>query len=145
MNVAESIWRRPVVATDFAKLHAQTLPGLLGIRVVEVGADFMRAEMPVDLRHIQPHGILHGGGSVVLAETLGSFCGSMALPEAQTCVGVEVNASHLAPVRNGDQVTAECRPLQLGRSVQVWQIEIRRQDGTLTCVSRLTTAVRQLR
>ena len=132
MSPPESIWRRPVAATDFAERHAGTLPGLLGIRVVEVGPDFMRAEMPVDQRHIQPHGILHGGGSVVLAETIGSFCGSMALPEGQTCVGVEVNASHLAPVRDGDRVTAECRPLQLGRSVQVWQIEIRRQDGTLS-------------
>ena len=140
-----TIWQRPVTPAEFAARHEGTLPGLLGIVVVEVGADFVRAEMPVDRRHIQPHGILHGGGSVVLSETLGSFCGSMAVAEGQTCVGVEVNASHLAPVRDGDRVTAECRALQLGRSIQVWQIELRRQDGTLTCVSRLTTAVRQVR
>ena len=138
-----SIWQRPVTPGQFAAMHADTLPGLLGIRVLEVGADFVRADMPVDHRHIQPFGILHGGGSVVLAETIGSFCGTMAVPEGQTCVGVEVNANHLAPVRDGDHVTAECRPLQLGRSLQVWQIEIRRRDGRLTCVSRLTTAVRR--
>ena len=140
-----SIWQRPVAPADFADRHKDTQPGLLGIRVVEVGEDFVRAEMPVDQRHIQPYGILHGGGSVVLAETIGSFCGMMALPEGQTCVGVEINANHLAPVRDGDQVVAECRPLQLGRAIQVWQIEIRRRDGTLSCVSRLTTAVRTAR
>lgn len=140
-----SIWQRPVTPAEFAARLEGTLPGLLGIELVEIGADFARAAMPVDRRHIQPHGILHGGGSVVLAETLGSFCGSMAVAEGRTCVGVEVNASHLAPVRDGDRVTAECRALQLGRSIQVWQIELRRGDGTLTCVSRLTTAVREVR
>ena len=140
-----SIWQRTAPAEDFDALHAGTLPGLLGIRIVEIGADFLRAEMPVDARHIQPAGILHGGTSVVLAETIGSICGVMALPEGQTCVGVEVNANHLAPVRAGDTVTAQCRPLQLGRRLQVWQIELRRADGTLTCVSRLTTAVRSVR
>ncbi|MBL6459326.1 hotdog fold thioesterase [Belnapia sp. T6] len=138
-----SIWRRPVTLGGFAEKHEATLPGLLGIEVVEVGPDFLRAEMPVDRRHIQPFGILHGGGSVVLAETIGSFAGAMALPEGETCVGVEVNANHLAPVREGDRVSALCRPLQLGRSLQVWQIEITRSDGRLSCVARLTTAVRR--
>jgi 1,4-dihydroxy-2-naphthoyl-CoA hydrolase len=98
--------------------------------------------MPVDERHVQPFGILHGGANVVLAETIGSFCGLLAVPEGQSVVGVEVNANHLAPVRKGDSVTALCRPIRAGRTLQVWEIEIRRQDGTLTCVSRLTTAVR---
>lgn len=140
-----SIWQQPVTPAEFAERNAGTLPGLLGIRVLEVGADFVRAEMPVDHRHIQPFGILHGGASVVLAETIGSFCGMMAVGVGQGCVGVEVNANHLAPVPDGDMVTAECRPLQIGRSIQVWQIEIRRGDGRLACVSRLTTAVRQQR
>ena len=140
-----SIWKRTVPAELFRDQHRATLPGLLDIRILEIGPDFLRAEMPVDERHIQPFGILHGGASVVLAETLGSFCGALAVPEGQSCVGVEVNANHLAPVRRGDVVRAECRPLQLGRSLQVWQIEIRRGDGRLTCVSRLTTAVRDLR
>lgn len=141
----QSIWKRSVPRELFLDTHRSTLPGLLDIRLLEVGPDFVRAEMPVDERHIQPFGILHGGASVVLAETIGSFCGAMALPEGQNCVGVEVNANHLAPVRKGDVVTALCRPLQLGRSLQVWQIEIRRSDGRLTCVSRLTTAVRENR
>jgi 1,4-dihydroxy-2-naphthoyl-CoA hydrolase len=140
-----SIWKRDVPAELFDRSHTGTLPGLLDIRLLEIGPDFVRAEMPVDERHVQPFGILHGGANVVLAETVGSFCGAMAVPEGQGCVGVEVNANHLAPVRKGDVVTALCRPLQLGRSLQVWQIEIRRGDGRLTCVSRLTTAVRDLR
>jgi 1,4-dihydroxy-2-naphthoyl-CoA hydrolase len=139
------IWKRELRPEQFHDAHRGTLPGLLDIRLVEVGPDFVRAEMPVDERHLQPFGLLHGGANVVLAETVGSFCGLMALPEGQGCVGVEVNANHLAPARKGDMVRAECRPLQLGRSLQVWQIEIRRGDGRLTCVSRLTTAVRDLR
>ncbi|MDO9712000.1 hotdog fold thioesterase [Paracraurococcus lichenis] len=137
------LWKRALTPEAFAGTHAATLPGLLGIRLEEVGEDFARASMPVDERHIQPAGILHGGCSVVLAETLGSTCGVMALEDGWTVVGLEVNANHLAPVFKGDRAEAICRPLQLGRTVQVWQIEIRRGDGTLTCVSRLTTVVRQ--
>jgi len=140
-----SLWKKPIDPAAFNENHRNTLPGLLGIRILEVGEDFVRAEMPVDGRHIQPAGILHGGGSVVLSETIGSYCGVMAAAEGETCVGVEVNASHLAPVRAGDVVTAICRPLQAGRTIQVWQIELRRGDGVLTCVSRLTTTVRRVR
>jgi 1,4-dihydroxy-2-naphthoyl-CoA hydrolase len=139
------IWKRAWPPEVFAEEHAATLPALLGIRLVEVGEDFARATMPVDHRHIQPAGILHGGASVVLAETIGSICGVMALEEGWTVVGLEVNANHLAAVRKGDTVEATCRPLQLGRSVQVWQIEMRRGDGRISCVSRLTTVVRQVR
>jgi 1,4-dihydroxy-2-naphthoyl-CoA hydrolase len=139
------IWKRPIPADVFAAIHASTLPGLLGIRLVELGEDFARATMPVDERHIQPVGILHGGASVVLAETIGSYCGVMALEEGWTVVGLEVNANHLAAVSRGDTVEARCRPLQLGRSVQVWQVEIRRGDGRMSCVSRLTTVVREQR
>ncbi|MFZ4408464.1 MAG: hotdog fold thioesterase [Paracraurococcus sp.] len=139
------VWKRAIPPEEFSAKHLNTLPGLLGIRLVEVGDDFARATMPVDERHIQPAGILHGGASVVLAETLGSYCGVMALEAGWTVVGLEVNANHLAAVTKGDAVEAVCRPLQLGRSVQVWQIEIRRGDGRLTCVSRLTTVVREVR
>ncbi|TDH60553.1 hotdog fold thioesterase [Dankookia rubra] len=139
------IWKRALPPEVFAKNHAATLPALLGIRLVEWGEDYARATMPVDDRHVQPAGILHGGASVVLAETIGSVCGVMALEEGWTVVGLEVNANHLAAVPKGDSVEAVCRPLQLGRSVQVWQIEMRRGDGRLSCVSRLTTVVRQVR
>jgi 1,4-dihydroxy-2-naphthoyl-CoA hydrolase len=138
------IWKRDFTPAGFEAVHADTLPGLLGVRLVEVGPDFARAAMAVDERHIQPAGILHGGASVVLAETIGSVCGVMALPPGQGVVGVEVSASHLSAARGGDTVTATCRPLRLGRTLQVWEIEIRREDGTLTCVCRLTTAVRAM-
>lgn len=118
-----------------------SLPGLFGIRILEVGPDFIRAEMPVDERHAQPFGILHGGASVVLAETLGSMASMLTLPEDRMAVGLEVNANHVASVPKGETVTAICRPLHVGRSTQVWQTEIRRADGKLACVSRLTTAV----
>ncbi len=137
-----TIWKRPVDPASFAALNRDTLAGLLGIELLEAGPDFLRAAMPVDARHVQPFGVLHGGGNVVLAETIGSVAGSLASPPGWSVVGIEVNANHLASVPHGDRVEAICRPLQLGRSVQVWQIEIRRGDGRLTCVSRLTTAVR---
>lgn len=138
-----TIWKKTIRPEEFDIAHRETLPGLLGLRLIEVGEDFLRAAMPVDKRHIQPAGILHGGGSVVLAETVGSFAGAMATPEGHTVVGVEVNASHLAPIREGDTATALCRPVRLGRSLQVWAIEISRGDGTLTCLCRLTVAVRE--
>jgi 1,4-dihydroxy-2-naphthoyl-CoA hydrolase len=140
-----SIWTSVFTPEGFEAAHTGTLPGLLGIQVVEVGADHLLATMPVDDRHVQPFGILHGGGSVVLAETVGSFAGAMAAPAGCRVVGVEVNANHLAPARHGDQVTALCRPIRLGRTLQVWSIELRRRDGALICVSRLTTAVQPVR
>lgn len=138
-----TIWTKPITPAEFEAVHRATLPGLLGIVLTEIGPDHARAAMPVDERHVQPFGILHGGASVVLAETLGSFCGQMAVEEGSMVVGVEVNANHLAAVRKGDRLAALCRPLRLGRTLQVWEIEIRRGDGTLSCVSRLTAAVRR--
>lgn len=135
-----SIWRNPTTPAAFRERAAGSLPGLLGIELTEVGADVLCGAMPVDGRHIQPFGILHGGASVVLAETLGSICANMAAAAGRHCVGVEVNANHLAPVAAGDTLRAACRPLRIGGSIQVWGIEIRRGDGTLACVARLTTA-----
>jgi 1,4-dihydroxy-2-naphthoyl-CoA hydrolase len=119
----------------------RSLPGDLGISIVEVGTDFLSAEMPVDDRHVQSFGILHGGASVVLAETRGSLASNLTLPEDGRAVGLEVNANHLTAVPKGDLVAALCRPLHLGRATQVRQTEIRRRDGRLAGVSRLTTAV----
>ncbi len=138
---AAPIWRRPATPEAINRLHAETLPGLLGIEVVELGPDWLRAEMPVDRRHLQPMGLLHGGANVVLAETIGSVCAWLVLPEGEAAVGVEVNANHLAAVRAGDRVSALVRPLRLGRSIQVWQVEVTRGDGRLSCVARLTTTV----
>ena len=136
-----TIWQRKTDPATMEARFADSLPGLFGIRIVELGEDFIRAEMPVDQRHAQPFGILHGGASVVLAETLGSIAASLTLPEWRRAVGLEVNANHLAGVPVGQTVTAVCRPLHIGRATQVWQTEIRRADGKLACVSRLTTAV----
>ncbi|WP_149538204.1 hotdog fold thioesterase [Siccirubricoccus phaeus] len=144
-EVTARIWKRDVDAAAFLAKHDTTLPGLLDVRLEEFGPDFARASMPVDARHVQPFGILHGGGSVVLAETIGSYCSLLCTEEGQHCVGVEVSASHLAPVLAGDRVEALCRPLRLGRKLHVWHIELRRGDGQLSCVVRLTTAVQAAR
>lgn len=120
---------------------AGTLSQALGIRISEVGADFVRGTMPVDSRTRQPFGLLHGGASVALAETLGSIAGWMCLAdEAAYCVGVEVNANHLKAVRSGE-VIGTTRALHIGRSTQVWETRIEDSDGALICVSRLTLAV----
>jgi 1,4-dihydroxy-2-naphthoyl-CoA hydrolase len=136
------IWKRP---PDIAALNARqekSVNGLLGIRLTEAGDDWLRGEMPVDERHVQPFGILHGGVSVVLAETLGSMASVLCCEEGQGAVGLEVNANHLLPVPKGDAVVAEARAVRVGRSVHVWNIELRRvSDGKLSCVARLTTAV----
>jgi 1,4-dihydroxy-2-naphthoyl-CoA hydrolase len=136
-----AVWRRSTTPQAIERRFADYLPGLLGIRILEIGPDLLRAEMPVDRRHAQPAGLLHGGASVVLSETLGTVCAFLASPEGAQCVGLEVNANHLAGVREGTTVTATCRPLHIGRSTQVWQTEIHRADGKLACVSRLTVAV----
>ncbi|WP_426959480.1 PaaI family thioesterase [Muricoccus radiodurans] len=137
------IWRKPATPEAIMVRAADTAITHLGIVITEVGPDYLRAEMPVDHRHIQPFGVLHGGVSVVLAETIGSTACNLALPEGQYCVGLEINANHLATVPLGSRVTAECRPFHTGRSTQVWGIEIRREDGRLACISRLTCAVLQ--
>jgi 1,4-dihydroxy-2-naphthoyl-CoA hydrolase len=137
-----TIWKRPATPAAIESRYADSLPGLLGIRILEIGPDFLRAEMPVDRRHRQPFGVLHGGASVVLSETLGSICGALVLPPGGRCVGIEVNANHLAAVREGETVQAVCRAMHVGRATSVWQTEIRRaSDGRLACVSRLTVAV----
>ncbi|MCU0451738.1 MAG: hotdog fold thioesterase [Bernardetiaceae bacterium] len=112
----------------------------LGIEFTELGPDFVQARMPVDHRTQQPMGLLHGGASVVLAETLGSVAGWMAAPEGFHCVGLEINANHLRGVTSGF-VYGQASPLHVGRSTQVWEIKITNEEGKLVCVSRLTVAV----
>ena len=112
----------------------------LGIVFTEIGEDFVRGTMPVDARTHQPYGLLHGGASVLLAETLGSSAGNLCVADDAMCVGIEINANHLAGVREGF-VTGTARPLHVGRSTQVWEIRIEDARGRLACVSRLTLAV----
>ncbi|WP_338665530.1 hotdog fold thioesterase [Pararoseomonas sp. SCSIO 73927] len=135
------IWKKSATPEILSGRAANTAISLLGIQFTEVGPDFLRATMPVDHRHVQPWRVLHGGISVVLSETLGSAACYMAVPEGFHCVGLEINANHIAAVPEGQVVVAECRPFHIGRSTQVWQTEIRRADGRLACVSRITCAV----
>ena len=129
---------------DLAAIEARgqnTMQATLGIRITEVGEDFLRGTMPVDHRTKQPFGLLHGGASVALAETLGSMAGWMCLPDdGSRCVGVEINANHLKAMREGE-VAGTARPLHLGRSTQVWEIRITDAEEALVCISRLTLAV----
>ncbi|MDX1549357.1 MAG: hotdog fold thioesterase [Lysobacter spongiicola] len=112
----------------------------LGIRFTEIGPDYLRGTMPVDERTKQPYGLLHGGASVLLAETLGSTAGNLCVPEGRVCVGLEINANHLRAVRGGS-VTGTARPLHVGGRTQVWEIRIEDARGKLACISRLTLAV----
>jgi 1,4-dihydroxy-2-naphthoyl-CoA hydrolase len=129
---------------DIARLNAHsrsTLAEALGIEYTEAGPDFLRGRMPVDERTRQPFGLLHGGASVALAETLGSAAGNHCLDgERSVAVGLEVSANHLRPVTQG-WVIGTARPIHIGRSTQVWDIRIEDEAGHMTCISRLTLAV----
>ena len=120
-----------------------TLGDTLGMRFTEIGEDYLVAEMPVDERTVQPFRLLHGGASVALAETLGSVAGFLCLAEPDThiVVGVDINASHLRSVREGGTVRGTVRPVRVGSTVQVWQIDITDERDKLVCVSRLTCQV----
>lgn len=112
----------------------------LGIEFTEVGEYWLSAKMPVDDRTRQPMGLLHGGASVVLAETLGSMAGYLMLPEGKTCVGLEINANHIRSVREG-YVFGKAIPLHIGKNTHVWEIKIHDEAHRLVCVSRLTLAI----
>ncbi|MFL6585436.1 MAG: hotdog fold thioesterase [Luteimonas sp.] len=121
-------------------MSVNTAIAALGIVFTEIGPDFLRATMPVDSRTHQPFGLLHGGASALLAETLGSSAGGLSAPEGCGVVGIEINANHLRGVRAGI-VTGTARPLHVGRSTQVWEIRVGDAAGKLVCISRLTLAV----
>lgn len=132
---------KPIDIAEANALRKDTLIEHLGIVVTEAGDDWLRATMPVDARTKQPFGLLHGGASVVLAETLGSMAGGYCVdPATQGVVGLEINANHLRAVREGT-VTGTARALHVGRSTQVWEIRIEDEAGRPVCVSRLTLAV----
>lgn len=135
------IWATPVTIDDVKKLGEANIVSHLGIEVTDVGGDYLRGTMPVDRRTRQPLGLLHGGASVVLAETLGSVGANLCVDrEQQYCVGIEVNANHLRAVRQG-VVTGTARPYHLGRRTQVWEVKIHDESDRLVSVSRLTLAV----
>lgn len=116
----------------------------LSIEIVEVGDDYISAKMPVDERTIQPFGLLHGGASCVLAETLGSIAGTFCIdPTKQMVVGIEINANHIRSAKSG-YVYGTVKPIHIGLSTQVWNIEIVNEEKKLVCVSRLTCAVKNI-
>jgi len=113
-----SIWTRPISTQELAKIHKDTAPEYLGMEFLEVGDDFIRARIPVDKRTKQPYGLLHGGVSVVLAETLGSCGAAYCCPEGHRPVGLDINANHLRGATSG-WVTGITRPVHIGRTTQV--------------------------
>jgi 1,4-dihydroxy-2-naphthoyl-CoA hydrolase len=136
------IWFEPNLTVDHIQpLGKNTMGEHLGIEFIEVGEDFLKGRMPVDHRTRQPYGLLHGGASVALAETLGSVGAAYVVDRRQfNTVGLEINANHVRGVREGF-VTATARPIQIGKSTQVWEIRITDEREKLVCISRLTVAI----
>lgn len=135
------LWRPGVTLERLAERLADTLAEHIGIELTDLGPDSLTATMPIDHRTCQPMRMLHGGASVVLAETIGSLAANAANHDrTRQFVGQEINANHLRPVPEGSTVTGTARPVHIGRSSQVWNIEIRNERGQLVCVSRLTMA-----
>jgi 1,4-dihydroxy-2-naphthoyl-CoA hydrolase len=139
--MTQPIWKAQATPEQLMQRSRSTLAEHLGIRVTEIGPDFLRATMPVSSYTHQPQGILHGGASVALAETIGSLAANLCVDTTKyVCVGQEINANHLRPVASG-LVTGTARPFHVGSRSQVWGIEIRDENEKLVCVSRITMAV----
>jgi 1,4-dihydroxy-2-naphthoyl-CoA hydrolase len=139
-----SIWLSPLSLEALNATGSGTIMRPLDIVFTEVGGDFIRGTMPVNERTRQPHGLLHGGASVALAETLGSTGANMCVDRSRyLCVGQDINANHVRSARNG-LVTGTARPVHIGGRSQVWNIDITNESGALVCVSRLTMAVLRL-
>ena len=140
--MSDPIWFHPQLQiADVQHLSPNTLGEYLGMEWVEIGPDYLIMRMPVDHRTHQPYGLLHGGASVALAETIGSIGAALCIDhQAYIAVGQEINANHLRSIRNG-YVYATARPLHRGGSSHVWEIHIRDEHQHLVCVSRITVAI----
>jgi 1,4-dihydroxy-2-naphthoyl-CoA hydrolase len=138
---AKSIWFTQPSVEDLQQLVRNTMVDHIGIEFTEVGPDYLKARMPVDSRTVQPERLLHGGASAALAETIGSVAANLCVDHRHwVCVGLEINANHLRPVKSG-YVYGQARPVHLGQTTQVWEIEINDEKQKRVCVSRLTMAV----
>jgi uncharacterized protein (TIGR00369 family) len=136
-----SIWFRPYTIAETNARGKGSMLEALGIELVEIGDDYLKARMPVDARTRQPGGVLHGGASVALAETLASWAATMATdPTRQYCVGLEINANHVRAA-SGGFVVGTARAAHLGRTTQIWEVRVENDAGKLVCVSRCTMAV----
>lgn len=134
------IWKKTFTLPQLNEMGKNCAIGHLGIKISAFGDDWIEATMPVDHRTTQPFGLLHGGVSVALAETIGSLAGFLCIEETKAVVGLDINANHLRSVRSG-KITAKATPINLSRNTQVWQIDIRTEEDKLCCVSRLTLSV----
>lgn len=136
------IWfRNTIKIADLTALAKNTMSEYIGIEFTEIGDNYLKGRMPVDHRTNQPYGLLHGGASCVLAETLGSIASALVIDQSSfLCVGIEVNANHIRSAKKG-YVTGTATPLHLGKSTHVWDIKIIGEDEKLVCISRLTVAI----
>ena len=136
------LFRRQTSLAELNALSGDTAIARLGIVFTDLGPDYLRGTMPVDARTHQPYGLLHGGASVLLAETLGSSAGNLCVGEDSLCVGIEINANHLRAVSKGI-IKVEATPLYSGRTMSVWNIEIRDAREKLVCTSRCSILLRR--
>jgi len=136
------IWTKPFNIDDMTESRTGTMASFLGIEFIEIGDDFVRARMPVDERTKQPMGIMHGGASCVLAETVASVAAQYCVtpPDEKLCVGLEINTSHVK-MANTDWVLATAKAVHIGQSTQLWEIEIHNEKNQLVSLSRLRLAV----
>ncbi|OSZ78463.1 thioesterase [Chitinophagaceae bacterium IBVUCB1] len=135
------IWKSNVLIEELNNRSTGTMGEVLDIRLTTIGDDYLQATMPVNSATKQPYGLLHGGASAALAETVGSVASSLCInADKQICVGIEINCNHIRGKKNG-VVTATVKPLHIGASTHVWDIKITDERDKLICVSRLTVAV----
>ncbi|MCC6250981.1 MAG: hotdog fold thioesterase [Bacteroidia bacterium] len=135
------IWFQKIELDKLENIGKNTLSSNLGIEIIDIGEDFIKARMPVDERTKQPYGILHGGASVALAETIGSYGSHLVIDSSKFfSVGLEINANHIRKVSQG-YVYGVAKPLHLGKSTHVWSIEITDEENKLVCISRITIAI----
>jgi 1,4-dihydroxy-2-naphthoyl-CoA hydrolase len=137
-----SIWfKKDIKIEDFSSWVEHTMSETLGMKFIEIGDNYLKLSMPVDERTKQPYGLLHGGASVALAETVGSVASALVIDHTKhLCVGLEINANHVRSAREG-LVIGTCTPIHIGASTHVWDIKIHDEKGHLICISRLTVAI----
>jgi 1,4-dihydroxy-2-naphthoyl-CoA hydrolase len=137
-----AIWFKKYSLEEVQERGKGTMVEHIGIIITKLGSDYLIGTMPVDHRTIQPMGILHGGASIALAETLGSIAANLVVdPLKYYCVGLDINGNHIRSVKDGESVTGIASPLHLGKSTQVWEIRLESEESKLVCISRLTMAV----
>ncbi len=136
-----AIWKVPDTIEDLKERSKDTLVENLGIEYLEIGEDFIKARMPVDHRTVQPYGLLHGGASVVLAETLASVAARLCIDDQKKrCVGLEINANHIRPAFTGF-VYGVVKPIHIGKTTHVWETRITSEENKLVCISRTTMSI----